>query len=215
MIDQGILLYFKAPHSFTGEDVVECQLHGSPIVLDLMLRECVLLGARLARPGEFSERAFLNDKMDLIQAEAIADLIDASSQTAARMAVRSLQGDFSTKILVTFLLHWVDKNLLLRHLHFIFVYIHDMNQLILLTSGDMMQRTSSLGNIRATFTQEGENQFGVILEVNSNKFLITMQNIADQIEEFEIIAIKGFIELTNKIILTIKKLVEHLRYRAE
>ena len=98
VIDQGILLYFKAPHSFTGEDVVECQLHGSPIVLDLMLRECVLLGARLARPGEFSERAFLNDKMDLIQAEAIADLIDASSQTAARMAVRSLQGDFSTKI---------------------------------------------------------------------------------------------------------------------
>ena len=98
VIDQGVLLYFKAPHSFTGEDVVECQLHGSPMVLDLMLRECVLLGARLARPGEFSERAFLNDKMDLIQAEAIADLIDASSHTAARMAVRSLQGDFSTKI---------------------------------------------------------------------------------------------------------------------
>ena len=90
-----------------------------------------------------------------------------------------------------------------------------MNQLILLTSGDMMQRTSSLGNIRATFTQEGENQFGVVLEVNSNKFLITMQNIADQIEQFEIIAMKGFIELSNKIILTIKKLVEHLRYRAE
>ena len=98
VIDQGLLLYFKAPNSFTGEDVVECQLHGSPIVLDQMLRECVLLGARLARPGEFSERAFLNDKMDLIQAEAVADLIDASSQTAARMAVRSLQGDFSKKI---------------------------------------------------------------------------------------------------------------------
>ena len=98
VIDQGILLYFKAPHSFTGEDVVECQLHGSPIVLDILLRECLLLGAALAKPGEFSERAFLNDKMDLIQAEAIADLIDASSQTAARMAVRSLQGDFSKKI---------------------------------------------------------------------------------------------------------------------
>ena len=98
LIDQGLLLYFKAPHSFTGEDIVEFQVHGSPMVLDCLLKECVLLGARLANPGEFSERAFLNDKMDLTQAEAIADLIHASSQTAARMAVRSLQGDFSKKI---------------------------------------------------------------------------------------------------------------------
>ena len=97
VIDQGILLYFKAPHSFTGEDVVEFQVHGSPMVLDCLLKECVLLGARLANPGEFTERAFLNDKMDLAQAEAIADLIHASSQTAARMAIRSLQGDFSKK----------------------------------------------------------------------------------------------------------------------
>lgn len=98
VIDQGILLYFKAPHSFTGEDVVEFQVHGSPMVLDCLLKECALLGARLANPGEFSERAFVNDKMDLAQAEAIADLIHASSQTAARMAIRSLQGDFSKKI---------------------------------------------------------------------------------------------------------------------
>lgn len=98
VIDQGIFLYFKAPHSFTGEDVVEFQVHGSPMVLDCLLKECVLLGARLANPGEFTERAFLNDKMDLAQAEAIADLIHASSQTAARMAIRSLQGDFSKKI---------------------------------------------------------------------------------------------------------------------
>ena len=98
LIDKGLLLYFKAPHSFTGEDVIEFQGHGAPFVLDRLIRECVLLGARLARPGEFSERAFLNDKMDLTQAEAIADLIDASSQTAARMAMRSLQGDFSNKI---------------------------------------------------------------------------------------------------------------------
>lgn len=97
-IDHGLLLYFKAPHSFTGEDVVEFQVHGSPVVLDNLLKESVLLGARLAKPGEFSERAFLNNKMDLTQAEAIADLIQASSQTAARMAVRSLQGDFSKKI---------------------------------------------------------------------------------------------------------------------
>ena len=98
LIDQGILLYFKAPHSFTGEDVIEFQVHGAPIVLDSLLKICVHWGARLAKPGEFSERAFLNNKIDLTQAEAIADLIHSSSETAARMAVRSLQGDFSKKI---------------------------------------------------------------------------------------------------------------------
>ncbi len=98
LIDQGLMLYFKAPHSFTGEDVVEIQAHGSPVVLDLLTKACIEVGARLARPGEFSERAFLNDKIDLTQAEAIADLIQASSQTAARMALKSLQGEFSNKI---------------------------------------------------------------------------------------------------------------------
>lgn len=98
LIDQGILLYFQAPHSFTGEDVVELQLHGSPIVLDEMIRCCLQLGARCAKPGEFSERAFLNDKMDLAQAEAVADLIHAHSLTAARMAMHSLQGEFSKHI---------------------------------------------------------------------------------------------------------------------
>ena len=98
VIDQGLILYFKAPHSFTGEDVIECHAHGAPIVMDLLIKECISLGARLARPGEFSERAFLNDKIDLTQAEAIADLIQATSETAARMAIRSLQGEFSKKI---------------------------------------------------------------------------------------------------------------------
>lgn len=98
LLDQGLILYFKGPHSFTGEDVIELQGHGAPIVLDNIIKESVLLGARLAKPGEFSERAFLNDKIDLTQAEAIADLIQASSQTAARMALRSLQGDFSKQI---------------------------------------------------------------------------------------------------------------------
>jgi tRNA modification GTPase len=98
LIDQGLMLYFKAPHSFTGEDIVELQAHGSPVVLDMLLKEAVHFGARLARPGEFSERAFLNDKMDLTQAEAIADLIQASSDTSARMALKTLQGDFSKKI---------------------------------------------------------------------------------------------------------------------
>ncbi len=98
VIDEGILLFFPGPHSFTGEDVLELQGHGGPVVLDLLLDRCVELGARLARPGEFSERAFLNDKLDLAQAEAIADLIEASSAQAARNAVRSLQGAFSERV---------------------------------------------------------------------------------------------------------------------
>ncbi|HBY38021.1 tRNA modification GTPase [Marisediminitalea aggregata] len=99
VIDQGIALYFKAPNSFTGEDVVEFQGHGGPVIMDMLLEAILQIkSVRLARPGEFSEQAFLNDKLDLAQAEAIADLIDASSKQAARSAVRSLQGDFSKHI---------------------------------------------------------------------------------------------------------------------
>jgi tRNA modification GTPase len=94
-IDEGVALYFPNPNSFTGENVLELQGHGGPVVLDRLVQRCVELGARPARPGEFSERAFLNDKMDLAQAEAIADLIDAASFQAARSAVRSMQGEFS------------------------------------------------------------------------------------------------------------------------
>lgn len=97
-VDNGIALFFPGPNSFTGEDVVELQAHGGQIVLDLLLNECLRTGARLARPGEFSERAFLNDKIDLVQAEAIADLINSSSEAAARSAQRSLKGEFSNKI---------------------------------------------------------------------------------------------------------------------
>lgn len=98
VLDEGIALYFKAPNSFTGEDIVEFQGHGGPVVLDLLLKEIVARGCRLARPGEFSERAFINDKMDLTQAEAIADLIDSASEQAARCALRSLQGEFSRRV---------------------------------------------------------------------------------------------------------------------
>jgi len=98
LIDEGLLLYFAAPHSFTGEDVVELQGHGGPVVMDLLLQRCVELGARIANAGEFSERAFLNDKLDLAQAEAIADLIDSETRAAARLAVRSLHGDFSQRV---------------------------------------------------------------------------------------------------------------------
>lgn len=97
-IDEGLLLAFPAPRSFTGEDVVELQAHGSPVALQRLLQRTLELGARLARPGEFSERAYLNDKLDLAQAEAIADLIAASSESAARAAMRTLSGEFSQRV---------------------------------------------------------------------------------------------------------------------
>ena len=98
-LDQGIALLFKAPYSFTGEDVLELQGHGGPVVLDMLLKRILTIsGVRLARPGEFSERAFMNDKLDLAQAEAIADLIEATSEQAARSAMQSLQGEFSQRI---------------------------------------------------------------------------------------------------------------------
>jgi tRNA modification GTPase len=98
LIDTGILLYFPSPASFTGEDVVEVQAHGGHVVMHMLLAEIIRLGARMARPGEFSERAFLNDKLDLIQAEAIADLIAGGSEQAVLASQRSLQGDFSNHI---------------------------------------------------------------------------------------------------------------------
>ena len=97
-IDRGIALYFPAPHSYTGEDILELQGHGGPVVMRELVRRCVALGARLAEPGEFTRRAFLNERMDLAQAEAVADLIDAASVEAARSASRSLSGAFSERI---------------------------------------------------------------------------------------------------------------------
>ena len=107
-LDQGIALFFKGPNSFTGEDVLELQGHGGPVLMDMMIRRILEIdGIRAARPGEFSERAFMNDKLDLAQAEAIADLIDASSEEAAKSAFKSLQGAFSTRVneLVEALIH--------------------------------------------------------------------------------------------------------------
>lgn len=98
VLDEGIALHFPAPHSFTGEHVLELQGHGGPVVLNLILQRCLDLGARLAEPGEFTRRAYLNGKLDLAQAEAVADLIDATSGEAARSAVRSLTGAFSMRI---------------------------------------------------------------------------------------------------------------------
>jgi tRNA modification GTPase len=110
-IDQGLLLYFAAPNSYTGEDVVEIQGHGGPVVMQMLLTRCVELGARLAEPGEFTRRAFLNDRLDLAQAEGVIDLIDASTSAAARSALRSLSGRFSQEIHT-----WRDKLVDLRML---------------------------------------------------------------------------------------------------
>ena len=101
-IDRGLAIHFPAPHSYTGEDVLELQAHGGPVVMQLLLARCLEAGAaiglRLAAPGEFTERAFLNEKLDLAQAEAVSDLIDASTEAAARSASRSLSGAFSTEV---------------------------------------------------------------------------------------------------------------------
>ena len=97
-IDRGLALYFPAPRSYTGEDVLELQGHGGPLVMQMLLRRCVELGARIAQPGEFTRRAFLNERLDLAQAESVADLIEASSVEAARSAARSLAGEFSRHI---------------------------------------------------------------------------------------------------------------------
>ncbi|OGT53555.1 MAG: tRNA uridine-5-carboxymethylaminomethyl(34) synthesis GTPase MnmE [Gammaproteobacteria bacterium RIFCSPHIGHO2_12_FULL_41_15] len=107
IIDEGLALFFKAPHSFTGEDVLELQGHGGPVVMDQLLQAIIECGVRIAEPGEFSKRAFMNNKLDLAQAEAIADLIDASSAQAAKAAFKSLQGEFSILIntLVAQLIH--------------------------------------------------------------------------------------------------------------
>jgi len=98
VIDQGLALFFPAPHSYTGEDVIELHGHGGPVVMQLLLNRCLQLGARVAAPGEFTKRAFLNDRLDLAQAESVADLIDAATAEAARCAVRSLKGEFSRRI---------------------------------------------------------------------------------------------------------------------
>ncbi|MBL8309367.1 MAG: tRNA uridine-5-carboxymethylaminomethyl(34) synthesis GTPase MnmE [Burkholderiales bacterium] len=98
VIDDGIALYFTAPASYTGEDVLELHAHGSPLVLQSLVRRCIELGARHAEPGEFTRRAYLNGKLDLAQAEAVADVIDAATESAARAAVRSLTGEFSARI---------------------------------------------------------------------------------------------------------------------
>lgn len=113
VIDQGIAIYFPAPHSYTGEDVLELQGHGGPAILQLLLQRCLDMGTRLALPGEFTQRAYLNNKLDLAQAESVADLIDSSTAQAAKSAMRSLLGDFS-KIIHELLAQLIDLRMLVE-----------------------------------------------------------------------------------------------------
>ncbi|CAK0762684.1 5-carboxymethylaminomethyluridine-tRNA synthase GTPase subunit [Gammaproteobacteria bacterium] len=147
-LDEGLALWFPAPQSYTGEDVLELQGHGGPVVLDQVLERALGLGARLARPGEFSERAFLNGRLDLAQAEAVADLIDAASTQAARAALRSLQGEFSKRI-----------NELVTTLTALRVYIEAAidfpdEELDLLADGEVAERLADLQAQLATLLVE-------------------------------------------------------------
>ena len=147
-LDQGIALYFPAPHSYTGDDVLELQGHGGAAVLQLILQRCLDLGARLAQPGEFTRRAFLNDKLDLAQAESVADLIDASSSEAARSAMRSLLGEFSAAI------HdMVDE---LIHLRMLVEAMLDFPEEEV-DSVDLKQRDALLGSIRSKLQHTLDN----------------------------------------------------------
>lgn len=169
VIDEGIALYFQAPHSFTGEEVLELQGHGGPQVLQLVLERCLELGAKLAEPGEFSRRAFLNDKIDLAQAESIADLIDAQSKEAARSAVRSLTGEFSRKINAL-----VDAVI---HLRMLVEATLDFPE----EEIDFLEKADAFGQLRAIENKLGEIQAqarqGAILRDGLNIVLIGQPNV--------------------------------------
>ncbi|MCY1349286.1 tRNA modification GTPase MnmE [compost metagenome] len=151
VIDEGLLLYFPGPHSFTGEDVLELQGHGGPVVLDMLLRRCLQLGARLARPGEFSERAFLNDKLDLAQAEAIADLIEASSEQAARNALRSLQGEFSRRV------HGLTEQLIALRIYVEAAIDFPEEEIDFLADGHVLAQLEALrGNLSTVLREAGQ-----------------------------------------------------------
>lgn len=168
VLDQGILLYFPAPHSFTGEDVLELQGHGGPIVLDLLLENCIALGARQANPGEFSERAFLNDKIDLAQAEAIADLIDASSKQAAQNALRSLQGEFSKKI------HQLTENLISLRIYVEAAIDFPEEEIDFLSEGNVLTKVKALQQQIKQVEQEASQ--GTLLRDGMNVVIAGLPN---------------------------------------
>jgi len=163
ILDQGIVIYFQAPHSFTGEEVVELQGHGGPAVLNALLKCTLALGARLAKPGEFSERAFCNGRLDLTQAEAIADLINATSEQAARSAIRSLQGEFSQKVsdihaLLIKLRTYVEASIDFSEEDIEFLSIHQVNE-------DLKELLQAIQLLRTSAEQGHRLQEGIHLVI--------------------------------------------------
>lgn len=169
IIDQGLVLYFKAPHSYTGEDVLELQGHGGSAVLQMLLQRCLESGARLAMPGEFTQRAYLNNKIDLAQAESVADLIDATTTQAARSAMRSLNGDFSRVIY-----HLVSELINLRMLIEAMLDFPEEE----LDIPDLKKRDSKLSAIKSEIEQTlGLAQQGSLLREGAHVVLIGQPNV--------------------------------------
>jgi tRNA modification GTPase len=150
VIDDGIAIYFAGPHSYTGEDVVELQAHGNPYLLAQLQKRCMALGARQARPGEFTERAFLNEKLDLAQAEAVADLISAGSDAAARAARRSLDGDFSKRV------HEVEQGLVQLRVYIEAALDFPEEEIDFLASSELQARLQGVQNDMAVLLEEAE-----------------------------------------------------------
>lgn len=169
LIDQGILIYYQAPHSYTGEDVLELQGHGGLAVLQSMLKRCLSLGAELAQPGEFTRRAYLNDKMDLAQAEAVADLIEATTAQAARSAVRSLNGDFS-RVVDQLVKRLIDLRMLVEAM--LDFPEEDLEQI------DLQRRSSQLSDIRDVVRQTLETaKQGSLLREGAYIALVGQPNV--------------------------------------
>ena len=169
VIDRGVVLYFPKPNSFTGEDVVELQGHGGPVVLQMLLDATVGQGARLARPGEFTERAFVNDKLDLVQAEAVADLIASASVAAARGALRSLAGDFSKQV------HEVDQAILKLRVYVEAAIDFPDEEVEFLEHGEVGRKLDGLLDALAELQRDGRQ--GVLLSQGINVALVGAPNV--------------------------------------
>ncbi len=168
-LDQGVALFFPAPRSYTGEDVLELQGHGGSAVLQLLLQRCLALGARLAQPGEFTQRAFLNDKLDLAQAESVADLIEANTAEAARSAMRSLHGEFSAAIR-----HMVDE---LIHLRMLVEAMLDFPEEEV-DAVDLERRNALLNSIRASLQHTlGTAKQGSLLREGAHVVIAGQPNV--------------------------------------
>ena len=169
IIDQGVALHFTGPNSYTGEDVLELQGHGGSAVMARILRRCLELGARLARPGEFTERAYLNDKLDLAQAEGVADLIDASSEAAAKSAARTLTGEFSRRV------HELTGAIVDLRLHVEACIDFPEEEIDPIDCASQKTKLQKIGSLRADLAREA--RLGVVLRDGLTVALIGRPNV--------------------------------------